>query len=174
MSNVFGSEFWRSLYFVGMGGQATEANANAMFGLFTGFASFSGVLTATGEAIAGGGRKVTIRKFAQVPAYVEWANEPEDEPAPLPVAKKKKLKPAKEAEKVDALLLTAMSAAAPDAKRKDVATLRKAAKRERVTVPDTEAELRAMTIWLYRRAEALRQAQEAAEEDEILILLLAA
>lgn len=171
--SVFASEFWRSLYFLGMGGQASEADPNAMFGLFTGFATFSGSLTSTGQ-VTQGGRKIAIRKWAKEPAYVEWINEPESEPAPLPVAKKKKLKPAKEAEKVDALLAAAMSAAAPDARRKDTATLRNAAKRAKLTVPDTEEEVRALAIWLYRRSEALRLAQEAAEEEEILILLLAA
>ena len=46
MSNFFSAEFWKSLYFRAMGGQATAADPNAMFGSFAGSASFTGLLEA--------------------------------------------------------------------------------------------------------------------------------
>ena len=191
MSNVFGSEFWRSLYFVGMGGQATEANANAMFGLFTAFATFTGTLTAEGvvtETRRRGGKGEEIRRWRKpVKTYVEWSEtalkeiaKREDallaellgtEPEPLPIAVKKHLEPSQELERINALLLTAMSAAADGARRKEAQALRKAAKTNKVAVPDTAQETKALVFWLVKRAEALRELEE---DDEEVLLLLAA
>jgi hypothetical protein len=193
MSNIFASEFWRSLYFVGMGGQATEADANAMFGLFTGFASFSGTLSA--EAVstqtARRGKDEGRRRLPPVKTYVEWSKQKirdiarrEDElfsalldkssePAALPIAEKKGLDYEAELNRINDLLLKAMAASADDARRKQEQALRSAAKKAKVIPPDTAAETRAMVVWLAKRAEWLRE-QEAADEEEIEILLLAA
>ena len=190
MSNVFGSEFWRSLYFVGMGGQATEADPNAMFGLFTGFASFTGTLR--GEAISTqpvrrGGKDDGRRRF--VPQYVEWTDKVRreiaeretalfeallgKEPDRLPIAEKKGLDHEAELNRINTLLLKAMAASADDAKRKQEQALKSAAKKAKVTPPESTAETRAMVVWLAKRAEWLRE-QEAADEEDIEILLLAA
>jgi len=168
--SVFSSEFWRSLYFAGMGGQAsTETEPGQMSAVITGSSSLVATLFAGSEA-AQGGRPV-IRKRAK--PYVEWAEqqrEEADEPEALPIAARKKLKPAKELERVNAMLLVAMTAASDEAKRKDVADLRKAAKQNKVAPPDNEAEIRAVVYWLVKRAEALRELED---EEETFLLLVA-
>lgn len=172
--SVFSSEFWRSLYFLGMGGQASvETEPGQMAAILTG----SGFLVATisgGEQTAGGGRRI-IQKRAK--PYVEWAEEqiasPEPEapePEPVPIAVRKKLKPAKELERVNAMLLVAMTAASDEAKRKDMADIRKVAKQNKIAPPDNEAEIRAMVYWLVKRAEALRELED---EEETFLLLVA-
>jgi hypothetical protein len=191
MSNVFASEFWRSLYFVGMGGQATEADPNAMFGLFAGFATFAGTLRseaiATQPARRGG--KDDSKRRPIVPQYVEWTKEREQaiarhetalfaellgkEPDPLPIAEKKGLDYEAELNRINDLLLKAMAASADDARRKQEQALKSAAKKAKVVPPDNAAETRAMVVWLAKRAEWLRE-QEASDEEDIEILLLAA
>lgn len=190
--SVFASEFWRSLYFLGMGGQASEADPNAMFGLFSGSASFTGTLS--GDAISTQtvrrGGKDDGRRRKPVKTYVEWSEkalkeaarrESElldalvdriPEPEPLPIAEKKGLDHEAELERINLLILKAMSAAADDARRKQAQELKSAAKKAKVQPPENIAETRAMVAWLAKRAEWLKQ-QEADEED-IEILLLAA
>jgi hypothetical protein len=189
--SVFASEFWRSLYFLGMGGQASEANPNAMFGLFTGSATFTGTLAADAistQPARRGGKGEEIRRWLKPrKTYVEWSEtalkeiaKREDallaellgtEPEPLPIAEKKGLDPAAELERINTLLLKAMAAAADDARRKEAEALRKAAKKNKVAVPDTEQETKALVYWLVKRAEALRELEE---DDEDVLLLLAA
>lgn len=189
MSSVFGSEFWRSLYFVGMGGQATEANPNAMFGVFTGFATFTGILSAEGvvtQTTRRGGKGEEIRRWRKpAKTYVEWSEtalkeiaKREDallaellgtEPEPLPIAEKKRETPTQELERINTLLLTAMAAAADDARRKEAEALRKAAKKNKVAVPDTAQETKALVYWLVKRAEVLRELEE--DDEEVLLLV---
>ncbi len=186
--SVFSSEFWRSFYFLGMGGQASEADPNAMFGLFTGAASFAGALT-SGNVVPAqtrrGGKDDRRKPF--VPQYVEWTKERElaiarhekalfaelldEEPPPLPVAEKRGLDAEKELERINLLILQAMQAAADDARRKDRERLRKEAKRSKVAPPTTQEDTKALVYWLVKRAEALREAEE---DDEETILLMAA
>ena len=190
--SVFASEFWRSLYFLGMGGQATEANPNAMFGLFTGFSEFTGTLGDGAAPVSAPVRKggKDDRRRPIVPQYVEWTKEREqavarhdkalfaellgeeaDEPPPLPVAEKRGLDAKKELERINLLILQAMQAAADDARRKDRERLRKEARRSKVAPPTTQEDTKALVYWLVKRAEALREAEE---DDEETILLLAA
>jgi hypothetical protein len=186
--SVFSSEFWKSLYFLGMGGQASEANPNAMFGLFTGSATFAGTLVADAistQTVRKGGKGEEIRRWRRpVKTYVEWSEAAlkeiarrEDallmellgtEPEPLPIAEKKGLDPAQELERINTLLLAAMAAAADDARRKQAEALRKAAKNNKVAVPDTAQETRALVYWLVKRAEVLREQEE--DDEEILLL----
>lgn len=190
--SVFASEFWRSLYFLGMGGQASEADPNAMFGLFSGSASFTGTLS--GDAISTQtvrrGGKDDGRRRKPVKTYVEWSEkalkeaarrESElldalvdriPEPEPLPIAEKKGLDHEAELERINLLILKAMSAAADDARRKQAQELKSAAKKAKVQPPENIAETRAMVAWLAKRAEWLKQ--QEADEDDIEILLLAA
>jgi hypothetical protein len=187
--SVFASEFWRSLYFLGIGGQASEADPNAMFGLFTGFSEFTGTLRDGAAPVSTPVRKggKDDRRRPIVPQYVEWTKERElavarhekalfaelldEEPPPLPVAEKRGLDPAKELERINLLILQAMQAAADDAKRKDRERLRKEARRSKVAPPTTQEDTKALVYWLVKRAEALREAEE---DDEETILLLAA
>jgi hypothetical protein len=189
--SVFSSEFWRSLYFLGMGGQASvETEPGQMAARLTG----SGYMVAT---ISGGERETETpvrrkggkddRRRPIVPQYVEWTKERElaiarhekalfaelldEEPPPLPVAEKRGLDPAKELERINLLILQAMQAAADDAKRKDRERLRKEARRSKVAPPTTQEDTKALVYWLVKRAEALREAEE---DDEETILLLAA
>ena len=189
MSNVFGSEFWRSLYFVGMGGQATEADPNAMFGLFTGFATFTGVLAVEAISTETGrrGGKDEGRRRPKRKTYVEWSEAAlkeiakreqalldallDKEPDPLPIAEKKGLDYEAELNRINDLLLKAMAASADDARRKQEQALRTAAKKAKVIPPENAAETRAMVAWLAKRAEWLREQED---EEDIEILLLAA
>ncbi len=190
--SVFSSEFWRSLYFVGMGGQAsTETEPGQMAAILFGSAS----VIAT---ISGGEREAetkTPRKGGKddrrrpiVPQYVEWTKErelaiarhekalfaellDEEVPPPLPVAEKRGLNAEKELERINLLILQAMQAAADDARRKDRERLRKEAKRSKVAPPTTQEDTKALVYWLVKRAEALREAEE--DEDETILLLAA-
>ena len=195
MSNVFSSEFWRSLYFVGMGGQSATIEADgSMAALITGSGFLVGTLAgANGSAQQDTrrGGKDEGRRRRPVKTYVEWSEKTlkeiarrenellsvlldrVPEPDPLPVAEKKGLDYEAELNRINDLLLKAMSAAADDARRKQEQALRSAAKKAKVVPPDTAAETRAMVAWLAKRAEWLRE-QEAADEDDIEILLLAA
>ena len=163
-----------------------------MFGLFSGSASFTGTLS--GDAISTQtvrrGGKDDGRRRKPVKTYVEWSEkalkeaarrESElldalvdriPEPEPLPIAEKKGLDHEAELERINLLILKAMSAAADDARRKQAQELKSAAKKAKVQPPENIAETRAMVAWLAKRAEWLKQ-QEADEED-IEILLLAA
>lgn len=193
MSNVFASEFWRSLYFVGMGGQA--ASVETPLGAMAAILMVSGSLVATlsgatvtvrQETRRGGkddGRRRPKRK-----TYVEWSEAALKEiakretalleellgrePDPLPIAEKKGLDYEAELNRINDLLLKAMAASADDARRKQEQALKSAAKKAKVIPPDNAAETRAMVAWLAKRAEWLRE-QESDEED-IEILLLAA
>ena len=192
--SVFSSEFWRNLYFAGMGGQAsTETEPGQMAAILLGSASVIATISG-GERQAevhiprkGGKDDGPRRRF--VPQYVEWTDkvlkEIADretalfetllgkEPDPLPIAEKKSLDHEAELNRVNDLLLKAMAASADDAKRKQEQALKSAAKKAKVTPPDNAAETRAMVVWLAKRAEWLRD-QEAADEEDIEILLLAA
>jgi hypothetical protein len=50
MANFFSSEYFAAIFFKAMGGQATDADPNALSGSFAGSSSFSGELTAVFSA----------------------------------------------------------------------------------------------------------------------------
>jgi hypothetical protein len=53
MANFFSVEYWKALYFKAMGGQATAVDPNAMSGSFAGSASFTGTLDPPAGFISG-------------------------------------------------------------------------------------------------------------------------
>lgn len=193
--SVFSSEFWRSLYFLGMGGQAssTESPDGTIRARLTGSGSLIATLAGAESTVPAqtrrGGKDDGPRR-RPIKTYVEWSekalkeaarreNDLIDalvdripEPQPLPIAEKKGLNYEAELNRINDLLLKAMSAAADDARRKEEQALKSAAKKAKVQPPENIAETRAMVAWLAKRAEWIRQ-QESDEED-IEILLLAA
>ena len=176
-----------------MGGQATDAEApdGTMAAILMGSGSLRATLASnavtTQQPARKGGKDDGRRRF--VPQYVEWTDkvlkeiaERETalfeallgkEPDPLPIAEKKGLDYEAELSRVNDLLLKAMAASADDARRRQEQALKSAAKKAKVVPPENAAETRAMVVWLAKRAEWLRE-QEAADEEDIEILLLAA
>lgn len=53
MANFFSADYWKALYFKAVGGQATAVDPNAMRGTFAGVAAFSGTLDEPAGAISG-------------------------------------------------------------------------------------------------------------------------
>ncbi len=161
--SVFSSEFWRSFYFLGMGGQASEADPGAISGSFVGTSSFSGLID---RLVFGRGHS----------GYYRWSNtvlarmrQPmrrrKSVPAPAPA-------PASKAHIEEELI---KAAALLEKQEEIVARIAK-------IVEDSERQNERHMINMRRRAEQLvletrmkiAALQAAEEEEEELMLLIAA
>jgi len=171
MANFFSSDYWKAFYFATLSGSGT-ADPNAMRGSFAGSASWTAVLTATGEAPVAtrrrGGRGDEKRIFRRRRrAYVEFTEKrleeirrrerelyddlldeaPEvvaviQEPPPLPIVERKSMPAPVEFDRVMALMNASLEALSEKATRLANEKVRKQAKAAKVEPPSKDADKR--------------------------------
>jgi hypothetical protein len=161
--SVFASEFWKSFYFLGMGGQASEVNSGAISGSFAGTSSFNGLID---RLVFGQGHSGYYRWSSTVLARMRQPlRRRKSAPAPAPA-------PASKARIEEELI----KAAALLEKQEEIV-----ARIARI-VEDGERQNERHMINMRRRAEQLAletrmkiaALQAAEEEEEELMLLIAA
>ena len=194
MANFFSADYWKALYFKAMGGQATAVDPNAMSGSFAGSSSWTGTLALPEGFIAGSFAGTseftgTLDTAAQYPSQ-DFRNVL-DGPGEDYWLRKKKLERERKKRRDDdriAALEIELRQAEADAKGLQATPTRPA---EPETRNPLEAAIDRLARWFDRKREpteapellkAKAEAEEAAllaeqariEEEEILILLLAA